>query len=153
MLGRQVQTRLPCLENNNVKQLPKLKPGDPARIRTDGDKNWKMTGVADSAGSTPRSHMVQTEKGNTLRRNRRHLQAVPQNNPPPTMPDDSAALIDTSAIAPSPAIGLSPDTLKTNNSDISSKQATTTIAVDLNSTPVSRPKRAYKPVSRLITES
>ena len=108
-----------------------------------------MTGVVDSAGSTPRSYMVQTEKGNTLRR--RHLQAVPQNNPPPTMPDNSAALIDTSAIAPSPAI--SPDTLKTNNSDISSKQATTTITVDLNNTPVSRPKRAYKPVRRLITES
>ena len=110
-----------------------------------------MTGVVDSAGSTPRSYMVQTEKGNTLRRNRRHHQVVPQNNPPPTMPDNSAALIDTSAIAPSPSI--SPDTLKTNNSDISSKQATTTITVDLNSTPVSRPKRAYKPMRRLITES
>ena len=57
--------------------MPKLRPGDQVKVRLDSDKDWSNKGVVKSVAGT-RSYNVQNEKGNEVRRNRRHIQFVPR---------------------------------------------------------------------------
>ena len=54
-----------------------LRPGDQVKVRLDSDKDWSNKGVVKSVAGT-RSYNVQNEKGNEVRRNRRHIQFVPR---------------------------------------------------------------------------
>lgn len=106
MLGRQIRTTLPVLEKNlrpclislekvaekdkqakaaykhffdrrhSVRMLPHLNPGDQVLLKLDGEKAWSTSGMVVKHTKEPRSYLVQTQSGNVLRRNRRHLQRV-----------------------------------------------------------------------------
>uniref|UniRef100_A0A3B5LDA3 Integrase catalytic domain-containing protein n=1 Tax=Xiphophorus couchianus TaxID=32473 RepID=A0A3B5LDA3_9TELE len=108
MIGREIRTTLPMLENklqaapvdkelvqqkdnqtksgyrffhdrhHSAQSLPTLHPGQNVRIKLDGEKGWKTPAKIIANCKEPRSYMVETENGAVLRRNRRHLQAVPQ---------------------------------------------------------------------------
>uniref|UniRef100_A0A3Q2QMF9 Gypsy retrotransposon integrase-like protein 1 n=1 Tax=Fundulus heteroclitus TaxID=8078 RepID=A0A3Q2QMF9_FUNHE len=108
MIGREIRTTLPMLENklqaapvdkdlvrqkdsqtksayrffhdrhHSAQLLPTLQPGQTVRIKLDGEKGWRTPAKIIAKGKEPRSYMVETENGAVLRRNRRHLQAVPQ---------------------------------------------------------------------------
>jgi hypothetical protein len=47
-------------------------------VKNDNQKKWSLVGVVSGYGSTPRSYIVETSEGKKMRRNRRHLQAVPK---------------------------------------------------------------------------
>ncbi|XP_064641976.1 uncharacterized protein K02A2.6-like [Lineus longissimus] len=67
---------------HGVRPLPNIAPGNVVRVKTDQEKSWKTSAtVIDKHPSTPRSFIVQTDSGSTLRRNRRHLQSVSVPNP------------------------------------------------------------------------
>lgn len=62
-----------------VRNLPKLTPGDPVLVKTDDEKMWKTPArVVEEVA--PRSYVVRTEFHGNLRRNRRHLQKIPDEN-------------------------------------------------------------------------
>jgi hypothetical protein len=63
-----------------VRPLAPLSPGQPVLLRTDNPraKSWTPSAHVLGTASTPRSIIVQTESGKSLRRNRRHVQAVPR---------------------------------------------------------------------------
>ena len=115
IMGRQIQTRLPTLTANlqpgwpdretvqqndqhakesyranfnrrhGVRPLQELRPGDHVLVKTDTDKTWSTPGTVTSEHGAPRSYIVQTPGGD-FRRNRRHLQLVPeQQGAPPVM--------------------------------------------------------------------
>ncbi|XP_013882267.1 uncharacterized protein K02A2.6 [Austrofundulus limnaeus] len=114
MTGREIRTTLPMLErklqanpvdrqqiqlkddqtksayrffhdrHHSAQSLPILHPGQDVRIKLDGDKGWKTPARVIAKCKEPRSYLVETENGAVLRRNRRHLQAVPQ---PAEQPD------------------------------------------------------------------
>ena len=56
----------------NSRTLPELKPGESVRLYK--DKLWKVKATVAEKCSQPRSYNILTEKGRTLRRNRRHIQ-------------------------------------------------------------------------------
>ena len=60
-----------------TRPLSTLGQGDRVRIKMDGEKAWQTTAKIHQQCDTPRSYIVETSKGATLRRNRRHLQAIP----------------------------------------------------------------------------
>lgn len=66
---------------NGVRPLPPLKPGDQVLTKLDGQKGWTTSAVVRNSSSTPRSYVVETEKGEQYRRNRRHLQSIPLPSP------------------------------------------------------------------------
>ena len=56
------------------KSMKELQPGAKVRMQPDADsKTWKAA-TAIRHYHTPRSHLVQTEDGGNVRRNRQHLQ-------------------------------------------------------------------------------
>ena len=63
---------------NKIKDLTHIKPNTVVRIRTDREKDWKQTGKVLQKSSEPRSYLVLNEKGNIVRRNRKHL--IPTND-------------------------------------------------------------------------
>lgn len=58
--------------------LPELQFGQAVRVKLDGKKGWEMSANVFSKCNEPRSYVVKTDNGAVLRRNRRHLQAVPE---------------------------------------------------------------------------
>ncbi|XP_063048477.1 uncharacterized protein K02A2.6-like [Engraulis encrasicolus] len=108
MLGRQIRTTVPTLEQNLQKtpispeqvrvndskakrayeyfynrrhatlRLPELPTGQAVRVKLDTDKGWKTPAQVVARAEQPRSYMVKMDNGTVLRRNRRHLQAVPE---------------------------------------------------------------------------
>ena len=108
LMGRKIKTTLPTLEANlqprwpdlelvrnkdamekqkqafyfnqrhGARPLPSLKPGDPVLMKLDHQKSWKTPAIVTGEGITPRSFVIETPQGATLRRNRRHLQHVPE---------------------------------------------------------------------------
>ena len=108
IMGRQIRTTIPTLSRNllpawpylstvrevdkkakeryshaynkrhGVKSLSDLEPGQTVRVKNDNQKKWSPVGVVSGYGSTPRSYIVETSEGKKMRRNRRHLQAVPK---------------------------------------------------------------------------
>jgi hypothetical protein len=64
------QERQKEIFDRTARDLPPLKPGDVVRVRQDSELT---RGVVTAAHNSPRSYIVETERGSTLRRNRRHL--------------------------------------------------------------------------------
>ena len=53
--------------------LTNIKPGTTVRIRTDKEISWSQKGKVVRKCKQPRAYLVMNEKGNIVRRNRRHL--------------------------------------------------------------------------------
>lgn len=62
--------------NRQAKSLPPLVPGDMVRMREGNEWGEPLTVIAEA--DTPRSYRVQRPNGSEYRRNRRHLQLVPE---------------------------------------------------------------------------
>ena len=107
LMGRRLQTRLPVLAKNlqprqpddtqiraadtrakeylkaqfdrrhGVRELPHLEEGQPVLMKLDTDPDWRSSGTVVRSQPDKRTYLVQTPTG-ILRRNRRHLQAVPK---------------------------------------------------------------------------
>lgn len=137
MMGRQIRTTVPTLEeslqatpishdqvrinDSNAKRsyerfynrrhcahsLPELPTGQAVRVKLDTEKGWTTPAAVVGKGAEPRSYMVRMDNGAVLRRNRRHLQALPEtteptepqpevsptvNSPRPVARDDGASL-------------------------------------------------------------
>ena len=86
LFGRQPRTTLPSVNidpkqsqqnrpqsNPSGKDLPQLQVGQPVRIRIDTNKDWSERGIVVRVCDEPRSYMIRNTKGNTVRRNRKHL--------------------------------------------------------------------------------
>ena len=58
--------------------MPELQPEDPVRLKLDDQKGWGQSSVVVTSTHEPRSQLVQTENGSMLRKNRKHLQPVPE---------------------------------------------------------------------------
>jgi hypothetical protein len=71
--------------DRNARDLPPLKPGDVVRVRQDSELT---RGVVTSVHQSPRSYVVETERGSTLRRNRRHLHPTTEPRPDTRPMDD-----------------------------------------------------------------
>lgn len=111
LMGRKIKTTLPILEANlqpkwpdldtvrerdstekelqalyynrrhGARPLPALRPGDIVSTKLDHEKGWTTPAVVSGACSTPRSYIINTQKGTVLRRNRRHLRVAPAPQP------------------------------------------------------------------------
>lgn len=107
LMGRKIKTTLPMLETNlqprwpnlkdvkrkdsmekqkqafyfnrhhGAKPLPLLRTGDAVLTKLDHQKSWGTADVVTGMSTTPRSFTIETHQGTTLRRNRRHLQLIP----------------------------------------------------------------------------
>lgn len=67
---------------HGVRSLPSLSPGDEVRVKTPQQADWAEKGVVTTPADTPRSCMVETSSGAVYRRNRGHLQATGEGDPP-----------------------------------------------------------------------
>ncbi|KAL7849461.1 hypothetical protein SRHO_G00210840 [Serrasalmus rhombeus] len=63
---------------HSARDLPALRPGQHVKVKLDGEKRWTTPGVIVSNAPEPRSYVVRTEQGTVTRRNRRHLQLIPE---------------------------------------------------------------------------
>ena len=70
---------------HGVRPLDPLTEGQQVLIRTDEEQRWRRSGTVVQPASAPRSYMVETDNGNTVRRNRRHLAAMPPSAVPPAV--------------------------------------------------------------------
>lgn len=61
---------------HGARSLSPLCPGDPVRIKLDGEKGCTTKGTVSRQAEQPRSYYIETDQGE-LRRNRKHLQAIP----------------------------------------------------------------------------
>lgn len=62
--------------DQGAKPLLELNPGDQIRVRN--ENSWEP-GMVESKANTPRTYNIQTDKGQLLRRNRRHLMKTTEN--------------------------------------------------------------------------
>lgn len=115
MTGRHIRTTLPMLEDkmhadlverqqiqkkdsqiksayqffydrrHSALPLPDLQSGQAVRVKLDGEKGWRTPAKVIGKCCEPRSYMVKTDNGAVLRRNRRHLQALPDAADPPDL--------------------------------------------------------------------
>lgn len=149
LMGRKIKTTLPTLEKNllprwpnleavrskdaqekekqlfyfnlrhGAKPLPSLRPGDPVLVKLDHQHAWGTPAVIIGDSATPRSYVIETEQGATLRRNRRHLQHVPvPDGDTPSPPSDGQQheaatrqpdrVITTDTASPTPNAGPPP---------------------------------------------
>jgi hypothetical protein len=88
--------------------LPSLQPGDVVRVQHQGQ--WQR-GIVNSEHSSPRSYIVETEHGSTLRRNRRHLIKTKE-DPPVCSPPIEDGETSTSS---SPSLNESTPSLSTSS--------------------------------------
>lgn len=112
MTGRQIRTTVPVLEKtllprpfnwnqvytkdatakgsyrfyhdrrHSARALPELHPGQAVRVKLDGERGWTTPARVISKSKEPRSYLVEMDNGNVTRRNRRHLQTVPETESP-----------------------------------------------------------------------
>ena len=108
MTGRQIRTTVPVLEKtllprpvnhdlvnlrdaaakeayrffynrrHSARPLPELHPSQQVKVKLDGDKGWKTPAKVICKSKEPRSYLVEMDNGTVTRRNRQHLQAVPE---------------------------------------------------------------------------
>lgn len=132
LMGRKIKTTLPTLEKNlprwpnlkavrskdtkekekqafyfnlrhGAKPLPSLRPGDPVLVKLDHQHAWGTTAVITGDSTTPRSYVIETQQGTTMRHNRHHLQHVPVPTGDTPRPPDGQ-LHDTATQQPNPVI-------------------------------------------------
>ncbi|XDV11321.1 hypothetical protein PO909_000289 [Leuciscus waleckii] len=112
MTGRQIRTTVPVLEKtllprpfnpdqvymkdatakgsyrfyynrrHSARVLPELHPGQTVRVKLDGEKGWTTPARVINKSKELRSYLVEMGNGNVTRRNRRHLQTVPETELP-----------------------------------------------------------------------
>uniref|UniRef100_A0A673HK68 Integrase catalytic domain-containing protein n=1 Tax=Sinocyclocheilus rhinocerous TaxID=307959 RepID=A0A673HK68_9TELE len=70
---------------HGVKDLPVIRPGDSVLLKLDDEAKWKGPATVLAESATPRSYEVFSEKEGEKRRNRRHLQLLPEKVPGITM--------------------------------------------------------------------
>ena len=70
------QTTQKAYHDRKAKDLPPLTPGQPVRFQDHPSSKWKE-GVIQKKGPEPRSYVVETPTGQTLRRNRVHIRSTP----------------------------------------------------------------------------
>ena len=87
-------------KHNGVRSLPYLECGDRVLLRTSEDKKWEKPSVVVSADAQNRTYLVNTPTG-VKRRNRAHLQRVPE-TPEPIEPTGSAQAIAAQVAVPQP---------------------------------------------------
>uniref|UniRef100_A0A3Q2QUM5 Gypsy retrotransposon integrase-like protein 1 n=1 Tax=Fundulus heteroclitus TaxID=8078 RepID=A0A3Q2QUM5_FUNHE len=108
LLGRKIRTTLPTLDKvlqpkwpnrqhirakdavekwkqafhynkrHGVRPLTPLQPGNPVLARLDNQKTWSTPAEVVGESTTERSYVIATEQGALYRRDRRHLQALPE---------------------------------------------------------------------------
>uniref|UniRef100_A0A1A8EMF6 Gypsy retrotransposon integrase-like protein 1 n=1 Tax=Nothobranchius korthausae TaxID=1143690 RepID=A0A1A8EMF6_9TELE len=71
--------------HHSARPLPELLPGQHVRVKLDGEKEWKTSARVLSKCDEPRSYIVKMDNGTVTRRNRRHLQPVPDDTAPQEM--------------------------------------------------------------------
>ncbi|XP_060774394.1 uncharacterized protein K02A2.6-like [Neoarius graeffei] len=161
MMGRQIRTPIPTLESHlqpawpdlhqvrqadakakanyrrnfnrrhNVTDLPELSPGTAVALKLDGEQGWRKDGKVLKMCETPRSYLIQTDKG-VLRRNPHHLMpkvnmddgpgAPEKDTPAPEQPTPMQEAQANKDIQPHqspshqpPAVGASPSPVKTHS--------------------------------------
>lgn len=122
LMGRKIRTTLPTLEKNlqpswpdkqrirqkdkaekkkqafyynrrhGARPLPPLQSGGNVLTKLDHQKSWTAPAVVTAQSVTPRSYIIQTQQGATLRRSRRHLQEIPA---PQAAGDETPVHVDT----------------------------------------------------------
>jgi hypothetical protein len=99
LIGRQQQQM--AYHDRRVHDLPPLKPGDVVRIK---QRNELTRGGVTAIHPSPRSYIVDMERGSTLHRNRRQLiatnEARPDTRPSPLPSSTSTAETTATAIPP-----------------------------------------------------
>ncbi|KAI2647390.1 Transposon Tf2-8 polyprotein [Labeo rohita] len=97
LMGRKIRTTLPTLpknlrpERHGVKDLPVLRPGDSVLLKLDDEAKWKGPATVLAESTTPRSYEIFSEKEGEKRRNRRHLQLLPERVPGITMKTEESS--------------------------------------------------------------
>lgn len=66
---------------HSARPLSALQPGQSVTVKLDGEKGWKTPAKVITKAQEPRSYLIQTDQGTVARRNRRHLQEVPEPAP------------------------------------------------------------------------
>lgn len=90
---------------HSARPLPALQPGQCVNVKLDGEKGWKTPTQVIAKAPEPRSYYVQTEQGTVARRNRRHIQEVPESSPKVTAKETSDISHDSSCdTGPSPIL-------------------------------------------------
>ncbi|XP_055061242.2 uncharacterized protein [Misgurnus anguillicaudatus] len=127
MIGRQIRTTVPMLKKrllpspidyeevkrrdkhtkqayqyfynrrHSARSLPDLHPGQSVKVKLDGEKGWKTPATVVEKAPEPRSYIVQTDGGAISRRNRRHIQSVPETagTPESDIVPESIVITDT----------------------------------------------------------
>lgn len=124
VMGRQIRTTLPCLDRHlepswpnpelvrrndsnakanyktyydsrhGVRDLVPMSQGQNVYVRTDQEKTWGSGQVLHSAG-TPRSSVIRTAGGTTIRRNNKHVRPAGNVDPPPARDNPSVPSSET----------------------------------------------------------
>lgn len=119
LFNRQVRTNLPAVIRNrnperdqimerlidrqdqqkgyfdrNTHDLPPLNPGDHVTVQNHVNKQWSPATVK-SLAPEPRSYIIESQNGTTLRRNRRDIRASVPNGTPTEVPNDDPPGRDT----------------------------------------------------------
>ena len=58
-----------------------LETGQVVRLKSDNQKHWSPPALVSGCRSVPRSYVLETADGKTVRRNRRHTQVIPDGTP------------------------------------------------------------------------
>ena len=147
LFNRKLRTSLPSGQHENFipvpgeervneatsKGLPDITPGTTVRIRTDKDRDWGEQGKVVRKREEPRSYDVLNQRGNVVRRNRRHL--IPTRESfISSSPDEVNETCDKSSVG---TIPITP----TSNEDVHSSDTT---AIDDNKYKHSRSGRVIR---------
>ena len=104
LVDRQQQQK--AYHDRRAHDLPSLKPGDIVRVRLRDE--WTR-GVVTAIHPSPRSYIVETERGSTLRPNGRQLIAIrearPDTRPPPLQLPEPTPTTAATAPAAEPPVG------------------------------------------------
>ena len=165
LMGRKIRTTLPILEKSllpkwpnkivvknkdrsekfkhayyfnrrhGARALPVLQPGDTVYSKLDHEKSWSRPATVQGESMTPRSIIITTSQGTELRRNRRHLQAVPTQHTTSLTPGDNRAAHPHSSTSVPDAVPVD--------------QSVTAPATPVPSQTVTRSGRVCKPVHKM----
>ena len=180
MTQREMHTLLPCLQRNvypkshpdvrirdarykatyqrnfnkcrRARPLSNLQQGDHVRVKMDGEKAWRTTGKVQQPCNTPRSYLVETDQGAVLRRNGKHLQAIPE-RPAQTAAPNVLAYPETEAPADdSTPMVLTPPLLHSEKTFVEYIPEGVSRETLTDKTPLRRSSCTSRPVNRLISE-